>query len=843
MGMRITVGTRRCRRIWRTWLAAWLCLCWAVVAFPAQAIMREIDPGEVPKLRADEGLLLMAVDTDVELPAVRISRQGINLDMRTLRGVKIGQSARLYAVPAGHYRWTSVDYIGEYKLSKDPEFGFEVQPGVVNYPGDLVFRSTGWLSAIVHVSNRGLQAMDWLEKQHPAVFRDQRFSYTGHYLDPFPDLYRKAIAGGRPPEDKTAELPPAGKLPMSLPELWWPSRVQLIELNPRGDLFVEAVLFRKPGNAKGKGDATPDGDPEWRWGIDLVDVHSGSVVRLYESRKPVSRLDWVDDRSVILSIGASDEPDALIVANIHDDPQGRRYDKVVVPRVGVLVKVLDREPGHILFASRTSGGVGLFKLDVRSQKAVDAFDFTNATRYDRGIARGLAYFADGAGRVRLAIAEDKAGKRVLMYGADGTYRQLMVLDESADFEPVGLSADGALVYGLAEHDRGQRDLVELDPATGQVTRTVFSKPGRDILAPIISVTGELIGASYYENGLIVTQYFRETDANLYRRLNNAFPGKAVAIIQANPARRKFLVAVGGSDKPTDIYYFDADASSASLASETAPWLADYTFAPATTLHAKSRDGFEIEAYLTLPVGAKGKVPLVLFPHGGPIGVRDSRYFDPEVQIMASLGYAVLQVNFRGSEGFGSAFEQAGRHSYGTAIEDDIDAVLAMALKQYPLDADRICAVGASYGGYSSMVTAVRWPGRLKCVVSIAGLSDNTLFFTASDSARSSRVRKEMEDIIGNPNTDMEEMQRNSPLYHYKELTLPILLVHGREDLRVDYEHTRRLVRMLNLSGHPPALITLDKEGHGFDSDENKTRVWTAIAGFLRAHLGDPQAAR
>lgn len=840
--MRNTRGTCRDRRIGRTWLALWLCLCWAGIVLPAQAIMREVDPGEVPKLRADEGLLLMAVDTDVKLPAVRISRQGFNLDMRTMRGMAVGHGARLYAVPAGHYRWSSVDYIGEYRLSKDPEFGFEVQSGVINYPGDLLFRSTGWNTAIVHVTNRGLQAMDWLEKQHPVLFRDQRFVYTGHYPDPFPDLYRAAIAGGRPAEDKTAELPPPGKLPMSLPELWWPSRVQLIELNPRGDLFAEAVLFRKQRKAYEKSDDAKVTDGDWRWGIDLIDVQSGKVVRLYESAKPVSRLDWVGDRSLIISIGGRYEPDALIVANILDDADGRRYDKVIVPRVGVLVKVLDREPGRILFASRTGSGVGVYKLDIRSQKAVNAFDFTNGARYDRGISGGLAYFADGAGRIRLAIAEDRAGKRMLLYGGDGEYRKIMALDESADFEPAGLSADGALIYGLAEHDRGQRDLVELDPATGQITRTVFSRPGHDILSPIMAVSGELIGATYYDNGLIVSHYFRETDAVLYRRLNSAFPGKAVTIIQANPSRRKFLVAVGGSDKPTDIYYFDADASSASLASETAPWLADYAFAPATTLHAKSRDGFEIEAYLTLPAGAKGKVPLVLFPHGGPIGVRDNRYFDPEVQIMASLGYAVLQVNFRGSEGFGTAFTKAGEHGYGTTIEDDIDTALGAALQQFPLDPGRICAVGASYGGYSAMVTAVRWPGRLKCAVSIYGASDRVLSFTASDWARTEDGRKVMEERIGNPNTDMADMQRNSPLYHYKELTLPILLVHGREDLRVDYEHTRRLVRMLNLAGHPPALIALDKEGHGFDSDENKTRVWTAIAGFLRAHLGDPQAA-
>ena len=469
-------GARAVRVWWPFW---WLVCC--VLAFPAHAIMREIDPGEAPKLRADEGLLLMAVDSNVALATVRISRQGLNLDMRTMRGVGIGQSARLYAVPAGRYRWSSVGYIGEFKLSNDPEFGFDVKPGVVNYPGDLVFRSTGWLAAMVHVSNRGLQAMDWLEKQHPVPFRDQRFSYTGHYPDPFPELYRAAIAGGRPGEDKTAALPPPGKLPMSLAELWWPSRVQRIELNPQGDLFAEAVLFRKARKAGEKDGDAKQGEGDWRWGIDLVDAQSGAAVRLYESRKPVSRLDWLGDRSLIISVGAANEPDALIVANILDDPKGRRYETVVVPRVGVLVKVLDREPGHILFASRSGDGVAVHKLDVRSQKAVDAFDFTSATRHDRGIYRGQAYFADGAGRIRMAIAEDKTGKRLLMYGGDGSYRPLMVLDETADFEPAGLSADGALIYGRAEHDRGQRDLVELDPATGQVTRTVFSKPGHDIL--------------------------------------------------------------------------------------------------------------------------------------------------------------------------------------------------------------------------------------------------------------------------------------------------------------------------------------------------------------------------
>ncbi|MFZ5638677.1 MAG: alpha/beta hydrolase family protein [Pseudomonadota bacterium] len=826
-------------------LAAVLAVLLLAAALPAQAIIREVDPGKLPKLDADEGLLVLAVDSNKPLRMVRISRDGVNLDVRTMRGVEKGQSARLYVVPAGRYRWTSVGYLGDYKISKDPEFAFEVKPGVLNYPGHLVFRSTGWFSALVHVSNRGLVALDWLDKTHPALARAQRFAYTGHYPDPFPAIYREALAGAAPAEDKTVDAPSPGTLPLSLDELWRPNRVQMIELNPAGDMFAEVVVFRLPGNDRGKGDKNPaPASGDWRWAIDLVDIAKGSVVRLYESPKPVSRLDWADDRSLIMSIGRSHEPDALIVANVVDKPEGRSYEKVVVPRVGVLVKVRRDRPGRILFASGTSSGrVAVHELDVRTQKAASGFDFTSGGRLNKGIDNGLAFFVDAADRIRMAIGVDEEGNRVLIHGAEGAYRQIMTLDDEADFDPMALSADGNLIYGLAERDRGQRELVEYDPAAGKVVRTVFSKPGRDILSPLFSPAGELIGASYYDNGFVVSHYFQETDARLYKRLNAAFPGKAVTILQRNATGRKFLVAVGGSDKPTDVYFYDADTAQASLVSETRPWLAQRRFAPATALRVKSKDGFEIEAYLTLPPGAKGKSPLVLFPHGGPIGVRDDRYFDPEVQILASLGYAVLQVNFRGSEGFGTAFRKAGERSYGSAIEDDIDAALAVALAGHPVDPSRMCAMGASYGGYSAMVSAVRWPGRFRCVVSISGVSDRALFFTASDTARSEEGRKLIEERIGNPNTDMDEMLRYSPLYRYRELELPILLVHGREDLRVDYEHTRRLVRMLNIAGRPPALIELEDEGHGIEDDANRTKVWTAVAGFLRAHLGDPLAAK
>lgn len=838
----------------RCWQACGLALCLLFCAASVHAIIREVDPGEMPVLKADEGLLVVAIDSDVDSPAIRINREGVNLDLRKVRGKGIGHSYRLYVLPAGRYRWSAVIHAFSYDIPKDPEFTFVVKPGVLNYAGDLRVRiPTGW-RAYVHVSNRGLPALDWLRQRHPALLRAQRFEYSGHYPDPFPEMYLDAVATKTLEQDRTLEPQPAGALPLPLEELWRPSRLQAIELNPRGDMFAEVVMFqvdapvvkdrrsiiKPPVGADGKMAKTQE---QWRWGVNLVDIASGEVVRLYEAIKPVSRLDWLNDRALAMSIGDDHELDALIVSHVIDEAAGRRYDKVVMPRLGLLVKVLQDRPGRILFASRSSDGFAVHELDVRDQRAVERFDFTSAPRLNKGLAEAYAFRTDASGRIRLAVRTNKEGKRELLHGADGVYRPVLVLDEDADFDPMGLSPDGAMIHGIAEHDRGQRELVELDPATGKIGKTLFSRPGRDVVDPLYAADGTLIGATYHENGLLVSDYFKETDSRLQRSLVDAFPGQSVTTLQRSADGCRLLLLVGGSDKPSEVYHYDADAGTAFSVSQLQPWLAGKRFAPATVLRALSKDGLSIEAYLTMPIGVKGKVPLVLFPHGGPIGVRDSRYFDPEVQVLASLGYAVLQVNFRGSEGFGTAFRRAGERNYGSAIEDDIDAALTKALAEHPIDAGRMCALGASYGGYSAMVSAIRWPGRFRCVVSVAGISDRVLFFTASDSARTEKRRKLMEEMIGNPNVEMTEMQRYSPLYRYEELTVPVMLVHGREDLRVDFEHTRRLVRMLNLAGRPPVLIDLKDEGHSIADDGNRTRVWTGIAGFLRQHLGDPLAGQ
>lgn len=801
---------------------------------PAHADVRKVAPGKTVELAPNEGLLLIAVDTSMPLSYLRIKREGALFDGGTLRAMAKGRTSQLYAVPAGRYRWDAVMQSWlRFKTGDDEEYAFDVKPGVVNYPGDLVYRPTGSYSAMLHVANRGLLAIDWLEQQHPEVARSVPLAYTGHYPDPFPALYREAAAEATRGEDRTTPVPAAGTLPVAIDALWRPSRLTVANMNPAGDL-VGVVAREKRGE-------------EWVWFARIIDLKRETVEDVLESPKMIGRLDWSGSRALVVSIGESDEPDAVFIVRVEADAAGNpRYVRLNVPKLGILVDALPNDPDHILFSSQRPGaarfGVQVHKLDIRSQEALDDFDFSVRDALDKGVFDDLAWYTDGHGRLRMATAY-RDETMVLMHGGDGVFREVLSLEDRKVFQPMALSADGNTIYGWSEKDREQRDLVEFDPATGKIGRTLFSRPGADVQTPLFDSQRNLIGATYFDGGQVVSHYFDSTADALQARLQRAFPGKTVRMLDRDAASKQFLLLVGGSDQPSLVYHFDLAANQASLLEETRPWLAQQRFAPAHLVRARSRDGLDIEAYLTLPQAKGGaRLPLVVFPHGGPIGVRDSRYFDPEVQFLASLGYAVLQVNFRGSEGYGKAFREAGKGNYGTLIEDDIDAALAAALAAHPIDRERMCAMGASYGGYSAMVSAIRWPGRFRCVVSMSGVSDKVLFFTASDSGRSKEGREALEDAVGDPRTQLAAMQEYSPLYRHDKLDVPVMLVHGTEDLRVDYEHSRRMLRMLNLDNRPPVLVTLEGEGHGIEEDENIRKAWEGVAGFLRTHLGQGTTA-
>ena len=819
-----------CRRgeVCAAGLAMLLCLAAFLVPVDAMA-MRRIDPGEDPKLAPDEGLVVLSVDANGPVSSIHVKRADGGI-AEVLNYVGPGRDSRLYATKAGDYRWAQVNLTGWLYRSRfeldDPEFKFTVAPGKISYPGDFILRLESLTSARMHIANRSLPILDWLEKDHGKVYPRLSFEYAGLYPDPFPEFYRGARAGHVESAEKLnegREPPKPGALPLTAEVMWKPDRVSDVALNGPGDLLAEAVR-----------------DDKGRWALDLVDLKLGRSQRVLTTLVEFNSLIWKDARTLITSNGS--EGSSYHVFDVGpSDGKTRPVKHRPINGTGRLVDLLPNEPGVILFEGFDSRGeLAVHRVELQGDRDINGFKTAKSReRLNRGADHDVRWYADGHGRLRAAVLwRDET--YVLVHGIDGVFHDVLQYRAEPTFTPAKLSYDGDTMYGYSEEGRNQLDLVAFDPATKKITRTVFSKPGVDIAGTIFNDKREPVAVRYYLSGRLVTEYFDEAGRALDRTLQAAFPGRTVSVIDRSTDNGQLILWVDGTDRSPQLYHLDVAAKKAELLDEVAPWLADKSFAPVHVLNVKTGDGLAVDAFLTLPAGS-GKRPLVVFPHGGPIGVSDTLHFNRDVQFMASQGYAVLQVNYRGSDGHGKSFREAGHRNYGRAIEDDIDAALRAALASYPLDESRMCVVGASYGGYSALVSALRWPGRFRCAVSLSGVSDRALFFTASDGARSAESRPLLERIMGDPRKDMAEMQAVSPLYHTKELTLPIMLVHGREDIRVDFEHTRRLVRMLNLEGRPPVVLAFPGMGHGFDDPMAQDIAWTGIAGFLQQNLGAPPA--
>jgi dienelactone hydrolase len=652
--------------------------------------------------------------------------------------------------------------------------------------------------------------------------------FAGHYPDPFPAFYAKeraSLPARAAVASATAPPPGTGRLPLSPLDLWHYRHIDAVSLNPAGDLLVEAVH-----------------ENDSLWALDLIELDTNRRTRLAVGPQRFASLAWSGDR--VLLAGAGDDETRERVTLFDIAPVPGDAPQVASERLPSEGHVLATDYGvadQVLFERHGAYG----RLEVA---ALDIGVHDGKRRFHESLRGRLAsadpdvgWYADSQGRVRAATMHRSDGTLALMYGDGTRFDEVLPLRDDS-FRPLGLSDDGELVFGLSDDGRAQRELVAFDPKRGTVVRTLFARPGVDVLNAVLDEHRQPIGATYSEQGRLVTAFFGTDAPGLHDALAKAFPDRTVQLAARSRDGNQLMLWVEGSDQPPVLYRYDVARAQATMIDVAQPWLQGHRFAASTPIQATSRDGLPIEAYLTLPKG-DGRRALVVLPHGGPVGVSDRRLFNPEVQFLASLGYAVLQVNFRGSDGYGKAFREAGHHAAGTGIEDDIDAALQVALAHYPLDASRMCIMGSSYGGYSALQSAVRSPGRFRCAVSIAGITDRMLFFTASDSGNQAKTRAELERIVGDPNTELDAMVATSPLYRYRELTLPVMLVHGREDLRVDYEHARRLTRMLELAGRPPVVLSFDQEGHGLSDLADYKTAYAGIAGFLQQHLGNDAPAK
>lgn len=593
---------------------------------------------------------------------------------------------------------------------------------------------------------------------------------------------------------------------------------------------------------------------------DIVAGVERNVLTIYEDQYDawISQLAWADHDSLLITVDkrrrrtGSKRESVTYVVDVRSEAGEleRKFYEVQVR--GLVVDPLPAVEDKILY-SPTSDSSSVYRVTLselpaytEKQKAQNSEKvFGDELRVAQLEDNILNWISDAKGNVRCALATTEDGEEArIWYRPDKTGDWVIALSERdperfRDVVPLGISDAGDKILVATNRGRDLYGLYEYDPTAQTLGDLVYEHPTAEIVSVIYDYSGaKLLGALYLDAGLVRYAYFETDDTELRDALRAAFPRQSAIITGISVDRTSLSLLVSGSTNPGIFYHFDLATRTATQIGKLAPWFDNNVLAEVQAFRVRSADGTEIEAFMARPPLVEGPWPLVVLPHGGPIGVMDHRHFNPEVQYLAGAGFAVLQVNYRGSAGYGRAFQEAGNRQWGRGIEDDIDAAVDYVVERSWVDAQRMCVAGASYGGYSALMTMIRHPARYRCAATLAGVTDIALMFNSSDWALSETLRDKVREVVGDPDADYEELRTYSPVYNLGKIRAPIFIAHGAHDRRVNVDHSYRLRAMLDLYGIPYRWRLLKESGHDFANQDAALRYYIELRRFLAEHLKD-----
>lgn len=578
--------------------------------------------------------------------------------------------------------------------------------------------------------------------------------------------------------------------------------------------------------------------------INREDNSVSSSFKLGEYQR-FSNINWVNDERFIFQsrkrVGKWDEqegPPNLYAANA--DGSNRR-ELFAWGRSGFqLLSMMPGDPEHIM--------INKYHYADDGEAKAHRIDVYNARSYFMGDQPPEAnqLIADNAGNLRLSFAYqqdddaefDQFQIDIYFKSLGSDEWQKLTLDgyeQGDNLSFYGFSDDNRYAYFASDMNSKASEVFEFDTKTmdiKQVTEGSYS----DVLGPVNGVNGNIIGFDFMPNK-IRRVYTDDSEASkLMRSLESAFPGQHVRITSVANDGRMAVVGVSSDVNPGEYYLFDTQTMQASYIAAPSAKLNPQQMVPMQPIAFQARDGMEIRGYLTLPKGAsKGdELPMIVKVHGGPHGPRDQWGFNTENQFFANRGYAVLQVNFRGSGGYGQEFMEAGYREWGRAMQDDVTDGTHWAIEQGYADPDRICIYGGSYGGYSSLMGVVREPDLYQCSVGYVGVYSLPLMYNDGDIVGNESGEKYLNKVLG---TDPQELKANSPVYQVDKIKADLFLVHGARDVRVPISHYNQLTAALDKIGKPYQSMVKEDEGHGFQKEENKFDLYPQLIDFFDQHIG------
>ncbi|MEM7365078.1 MAG: alpha/beta fold hydrolase [Pseudomonadota bacterium] len=325
-------------------------------------------------------------------------------------------------------------------------------------------------------------------------------------------------------------------------------------------------------------------------------------------------------------------------------------------------------------------------------------------------------------------------------------------------------------------------------------------------------------------------------ARIRQGLQQTFPEDTITFTSQTKDNSQVIALVQGDRNPGQFVLVDLKRKSVETLFTAYPGLENANLAPMNPVEIKTRDGATIYGYLTVSPVAPRPGPTVVLLHGGPHGVRDFWGYNPEVQLLAMLGVHVLQVNYRGSGGFGLDFMTVGYQKWGTLMQDDVTDATHWAIENGDADPNKICAYGGSYGAYAALMGTAREPDLYTCAVGIAGVYDLTIMDKLGDIPEDNAGRAFVAKAIG---TDPEDLMARSPSHLADRIKADVMLIHGAVDRRAPIAHARRMRQALNKAGNSPEWMTDGKQGHGFAGLRAQLELYEAIFSFLGDQLELP----
>lgn len=498
-----------------------------------------------------------------------------------------------------------------------------------------------------------------------------------------------------------------------------------------------------------------------------------------------------------------------------------------------IVHLLPDQPRHVLIGT-VPFGTGrdpgrAYRLDIHSGQ----LNLVAAGRHP-----GSQFFADHGGEIRFEIGStDDNVTEVYFRNPAGEFDLVSRgrIDQGV-VRPLADAGDGWF-YALDNVETSTESLIRWQPATGE-KEVLFHEPSVDVAGMVSGVEERLLGVRYSKH--YPDYHYLEAEAPLaktHRRIRAAFPSEDLQFTSLTRDGTKGVAAVLGDRFPPTFYLVDLTTDRVVELFQSRPWLSAEDLSPMEPVELVTRDGTTVHGLLTTPSGwTEGDpLPLIVMVHGGPHGVRDHWGFNPEAQLFASRGFAVLQVNFRGSGGYGKEFLHAGFGRWGREMQDDVTDATRWAVAAGIADADRLCIYGASYGGYAALTGAFREPDLYRCAVGYVGVYDLEMMFSRGDIPSRRAGVNYLKSAIGE---DVDELRARSPAHNAERIKAAVMLVHGGRDQRVPIAQAHNLRRALKAAGNPAEVWYVEpREGHGFGNQDNRRKMYTRMLEFFDAHIG------